>query len=144
MSYLTKLTEAIGQICPIDGVSMDGTIWYKPEATEAEKIAAQELFETFVESPDPNWAQFRLAMLVDPAFLRVTAPGNCHQLLCGAIASEINKNEPSIEGLQAVHNNILTNCPPNAAPTEEEIANWQSYADSAHCPLTFDPLTGLI
>lgn len=40
---LWELDEAIKAVCPIDGVSSSGTIWFKPEATEEQKTTAQAL-----------------------------------------------------------------------------------------------------
>lgn len=40
---LWELDEAIKAVCPIDGVSSEGAIWFKPEATEEQKAAAQAI-----------------------------------------------------------------------------------------------------
>jgi hypothetical protein len=44
---LAKLDEAIKKVCPIDGVNSAGRIDFKPEATEAQKILAQEIFDNW-------------------------------------------------------------------------------------------------
>ena len=54
MSTLTDLSAALQAVAPIDGVSADGNIpkaqwevWYKPEATQAQKDAAQAVIDSF-------------------------------------------------------------------------------------------------
>lgn len=38
---LYEIHEAISELAPIDGVNSEGVIWFKDEATAAEKAAAQ-------------------------------------------------------------------------------------------------------
>lgn len=59
MTLVAKLTTAIGVVCPIRGVSLRGTdkqtaiIDYAPEATPAQRAAAQAILDQF----DPVQAQ---------------------------------------------------------------------------------------
>lgn len=49
----SKLYTAISAVCPIVGVSSTGRIDFKPEATEAQKEAAQELLKNWQDVPEP-------------------------------------------------------------------------------------------
>lgn len=49
------LQSAVESAAPIDGLSSDGTIWFKPEATEQQRIAAQAIADNWVDPPDPNF-----------------------------------------------------------------------------------------
>jgi hypothetical protein len=87
-----------------------------------------------------NWATFRLGMLSNPAFRRITDKANCHQIDGAAIASEINQNppnEPSVSALTLIWNNIITNLPQGVEPTTLEVSGWQAIADAANVPLLF-------
>lgn len=95
-----------------------------------------------IEEPPPPrlWAQFRLGMLSNTAFRRITHKNNCHQIDGAAIASEINQNppnEPSISALTLIWNSIIDNLPPGTEPTQQEVNGWQAIADGANVPLTF-------
>lgn len=38
---LYDLYELIAAVCPIDGINSDGAIFYRPEATDPQRLAAQ-------------------------------------------------------------------------------------------------------
>ena len=42
---LYELDELIRAVCPIEGINSNGVIWFKPEATPAQKVAAQALMQ---------------------------------------------------------------------------------------------------
>lgn len=42
---LHELDELIKAVCPISGINSDGVIWFLPEATPAQKAAAQALMD---------------------------------------------------------------------------------------------------
>lgn len=42
---IEELNDSIVEVCPIDGINSDGVIWFKPEATDEQKIAAQTIME---------------------------------------------------------------------------------------------------
>ena len=42
---LYELDEAIKAVCPIDGISCNGRIDYRPEATEQQRAAAQAIMD---------------------------------------------------------------------------------------------------
>lgn len=42
---LFELDELIKAVCPISGINSDGVIWFLPEATPAQKAAAQALMD---------------------------------------------------------------------------------------------------
>ena len=52
------LHDAIAAVCPIDGVSGDGTIWFQPSATDAQKAAAQAVFTNWVDPPSLTTVTF--------------------------------------------------------------------------------------
>ena len=62
MLTLGKLDQAVRVVCPIIGLrrAMDGTvsIVFTEDATEAQRIAAQAVVDTWVEPPEPRlvWA----------------------------------------------------------------------------------------
>lgn len=43
---LYELDQLIAAVCPIDGINSDGVIWFKPEATDNQKLQAQALMDT--------------------------------------------------------------------------------------------------
>lgn len=43
-----ELDEAIKVVCPIDGVNWNKVIWFKPEATEDQRAAAQAIADAAV------------------------------------------------------------------------------------------------
>lgn len=43
---LSELSQSIAAVCPIDGINSDGVIWFKPDATDEQKAAAQALMDT--------------------------------------------------------------------------------------------------
>lgn len=45
-----ELDQLIQAVCPIDGLSSNGEIWFKPEATEEQKAAAQALMDEHLAS----------------------------------------------------------------------------------------------
>ena len=47
---IMELDELVKTVCPIHGLSSDGTIWFKPEATPAQKAAAQALMDEHLAS----------------------------------------------------------------------------------------------
>jgi hypothetical protein len=40
---IQQLSEMISAVCPIDGISSNGAIWFKAEATEAQKADAMSI-----------------------------------------------------------------------------------------------------
>ncbi|MFZ4124583.1 MAG: hypothetical protein ACOYJ2_00735 [Rickettsiales bacterium] len=40
---LYELDELIRAVCPIDGLNSEGVIWFRPEATQEQKDAAEAL-----------------------------------------------------------------------------------------------------
>lgn len=47
---LYELDQLIKTVCPIDGIDSNGGICFKPEATEEQKAAAQELMDEHIGS----------------------------------------------------------------------------------------------
>lgn len=45
-----ELDEMIKVVCPIDGIDSNGIIWFKEEATEGQRIAAQEIMSEQIEN----------------------------------------------------------------------------------------------
>ena len=52
---LYELHELINAVAPIDGCNSDGVIWFKPEATEEQRAAAQAIMDA--ELPNLELAQ---------------------------------------------------------------------------------------
>lgn len=81
------------------------------------------------EPPPPNWTEFRLALMVNPAFRAwgQTLPDDWREDLkgCAILANS--------EALQGTYNHLVTYSPP--AP--EAAAEWQAIADANHIPVTF-------
>lgn len=42
---LNELNDIIALVCPIYGINTDGVIWFKPEATEAQKAEAKAIMD---------------------------------------------------------------------------------------------------
>jgi len=51
---LGKLHQAIAAVCPIDGVSSDGTIWFALEATPEQQAAAHATYTNFQDPPEED------------------------------------------------------------------------------------------
>lgn len=47
---LSELDQLISSVCPIHGINTNSVIWFKPEATEAQKSDAQALMEQHLAS----------------------------------------------------------------------------------------------
>lgn len=47
-----ELDQLIKIVCPIEGVNSDGAIFFKPEATDEQKAAAQALMDEHLPSLD--------------------------------------------------------------------------------------------
>ena len=47
---LFELDELIKAVCPISGINSNGVIWFLPEATPAQKAAAQALMDEHLAS----------------------------------------------------------------------------------------------
>ena len=49
---LYELDTLIRAVSPIDGINSNGVIWFKPEATDEQRAAAQALMEQHISTPD--------------------------------------------------------------------------------------------
>ena len=47
---LDDLLDLIAAVCPIDGINSDGVIWFKPEATQLQRDAAEALMTQYIGS----------------------------------------------------------------------------------------------
>ncbi len=75
---LAELNDAIAAVCPIDGVNSDGVIWFKPEATDAQKQAAQSIISNppvFNYLPQEALAQLNIVTGVSGQIMRCMAAG---------------------------------------------------------------------
>jgi hypothetical protein len=45
-----ELDQLIKTVCPISGINSEGVIWFLPEATPAQKAAAQALMDEHLAS----------------------------------------------------------------------------------------------
>jgi selenocysteine lyase/cysteine desulfurase len=52
MNNLQSFHKAIAAVAPIDGVSGDKEIWFKPEATEEQRLAAQAIADSWVDGDE--------------------------------------------------------------------------------------------
>jgi hypothetical protein len=50
---LYELDQLIKVVCPIDGINSSGAIWFKPEATDEQKAAAQALMDAHLAEVVP-------------------------------------------------------------------------------------------
>lgn len=51
---LYELNDLIKAVAPIDGINSDGVIWFKAEATNEEKEAAQEIMDANLQNIEIN------------------------------------------------------------------------------------------
>ena len=56
------LTEKINEICPIHGLSSDRNISFKEEATEQQKALAYEIYDSWVDPPEPDVTGFVMTL----------------------------------------------------------------------------------
>ena len=56
------LTEKINEICPIYGLDTDRNISFKDEATEQQKALAYEIYDSWVDPPEPDVTGFVTAL----------------------------------------------------------------------------------
>ena len=53
------LHEAIKVVCPIFGINPgENRIDFKPEATDEQRAAAQQIYDNWTDPPDPDWDGF--------------------------------------------------------------------------------------
>jgi hypothetical protein len=50
---LYELDGLIKTVAPIDGINSDGVIWFKPEAADEQKAAAQALMDAHLAELEP-------------------------------------------------------------------------------------------
>ena len=48
-----QLDQLIKAVAPIDGINTNGVIWFKPEATDEQKAAAQALMDEHLPNITP-------------------------------------------------------------------------------------------
>ena len=70
MSILS-LHQQLSAIAPIVSVDSNRRIIFQESATEAEKAAAQDYADAWIDPPEPDWAGFRLALYAEDAWKRV-------------------------------------------------------------------------
>ena len=56
------LTQKINSICPIEGLTDDGTIWFANGATDEQKNQAWEIYDSWVDPPEPDVTGFVMAL----------------------------------------------------------------------------------
>jgi hypothetical protein len=56
------LTQKINSICPIEGLTDDGTIWFAPDATDEQKNQAWEIYNNWTDPPEPDVTGFVMAL----------------------------------------------------------------------------------
>lgn len=88
-SYLLQLHAAIAAVCPIHGVSLDGQIWFKDEATPEQQEEAQQVFESFVPEEEPSSEPIEITLGKLEGKLRNT-PFWAH--IWGAMVSNVRAN----------------------------------------------------
>ncbi len=47
---IDALDQLIKTVCPIDGINSNGVLWFKPDATDEQKAAAQALMDANLPS----------------------------------------------------------------------------------------------
>lgn len=50
-----ELHDIIAAVCPVDGISAIGEIWFKAEATPAQRADAQALMDTHLPALDTSF-----------------------------------------------------------------------------------------
>ncbi len=95
-------------------------------------------------NPTPDWANFNLAMLNNPACNRVGEKSlntlAVHDLRSIAISISISGNSPdgAIATIPQLWNAMVETTPLNYKPTAEEITNWKEIASTSSMPFTFN------
>ena len=56
------LTEKINEICPIYGLDTNRNISFKDEATEEQQLLAYEIYDSWVDPPEPDVRGFVMAL----------------------------------------------------------------------------------
>ena len=56
------LTQKINSICPIEGLTDDGTIWFAPDVTDEQKNQEWEIYDSWVDPPEPDVRGFVMAL----------------------------------------------------------------------------------
>ena len=49
---LYELNSVIAAVAPVEGINSDGAIWFRPEATDEQKAAAQALMDQHLPDLD--------------------------------------------------------------------------------------------
>jgi hypothetical protein len=57
------LTKTIDKVCPIDGLSSANEIWFKAEATDEQKALAWDIYNNWIDPPDPQVTEFSIALV---------------------------------------------------------------------------------
>jgi len=59
---LELLTQKINSVCPIEGLTDDGIIWFANGATNEQKNQAWEIYDSWVDPPEPDITGFVTAL----------------------------------------------------------------------------------
>lgn len=70
MSILS-LHQQLSAIAPIVSVDSNRRIIFQESATEAERTAAQDYADAWIDPPEPDWPGFRTALYAEDAWKRV-------------------------------------------------------------------------
>jgi hypothetical protein len=108
---LVSMTRLLSAVCPIDGVSADGTIWFSPGATDQQKAAAQTAYTANINGLDVPasvhmWqakAALQAAGKLDAANTAVSGSNNQAIIMAWEWAPEVSRDSPSVAAIgQAV------------------------------------------
>lgn len=117
---LIDLMRKIQSVCPIEGLSEDGRIDFKQEATDQQRIAAREIFEKWSKYPDPKWKEFGEELFLNPHYVRITTHDNFVNGLKTTLELMLKisaDGDLRIESIQGLWNAIAA----RSSPTPEEL-----------------------
>ncbi|MFK8182316.1 MAG: hypothetical protein AB8B99_03000 [Phormidesmis sp.] len=84
----------------------------------------------------PDWGAFKLAMLSDAAYQRVS--GSAAEIWRTRAETFFAIQGEELGEVVQLWGAMLTSCPEEQRPTQAEAARWAEIAEGAEMPITFD------
>lgn len=132
--------EVEGVNLPLDQVYFDGeTVTQKPEepSSSAQWDSSSNQWVEPPQEPDPpifpNYLEFRVAMLQNPAYDRVTLASNI--LRVTRMETAISQNPPELSIVATMWGVLIDELA--VKPTTVEVKGWNAIAKATNVPLTF-------
>lgn len=128
---------------PVATVQPWGESWnvdFTSDATEEQQSAAWDFIRNWQPPALPNWGNFRLALLSNPAYQRSTLAVSSKTqgiLLIQRLENATAMPEPPIAVIVMLWNGMVSSLPKELPIAEDEVEQWRAIALATNVPLSF-------